>query len=301
MNTQTPKHFVMQLGSLAALYVAITSLLALLFSVINLQFPDTASYYWEGESAREVIRVSIATLVVFFPAYLILTRISNHHRTKEAGGKYTLLTRWLVYLSLLVAGAVMLADLVVLINYVLEGEVTKRFLLKVFSLLLVVGATFHYYILDIRGYFTMKKNSALYFSMGAIVVVAAALLYGFSNIETPTVVREMRIDENQVSDLQDIQRKVETYYNTYNALPESLSDAYGTLQQPAAPEEKPAYVYERTDAATYKLCATFTHPSPKGDRLYDPMIDANHNWEHSSGEWCFTRSVEKTDKSVLMR
>lgn len=292
----------MQLGSLAALYVSITSLLVLLFGVINVLLPDIAANYWEAESAREAIRISIATLIVFFPAYLVLTRISNEQRRKESGGKYTAITRWLVYLSLLVAGAVMLTDLVVLIMYFLEGEITKRFLFKVFALLLVVGSAFHYYILDIRGYFIKRKDVSVYFAMGAVAVVVASLLYGFANIETPAVVREMRIDENQVTDLQDMQRKVESFFNTNQALPEDLESAYGRLPLPTAPEGVPAYRYIPKDEVSYELCATFTHPSASASEKYNmPIVDANYNWEHSSGEWCFTRTVKNMAEPVLKR
>jgi len=302
MNTQTPKHFVIQLGSLAALYVSITSLLVLLFGVINVLLPDAAASYWEAENAREAIRISIATLVVFFPAYLVLTRISNQQRRKESGGTYTVITRWLVYLSLLVAGAVMLTDLVVLIMYFLEGEITKRFLFKVFALLLVVGSAFHYYILDIRGYFIKKKDVALYFAMGATVMVIAALLYGFGNIETPEVVRQMRMDENQVTDLQDMQWKIESYFNTNQALPEDIATAYGRLALPVAAEGMPAYEYIVKDETSYELCATFTHPSASAAEKYNlSIVDANFNWEHSSGEWCFTRTVKDLAEPVGIR
>ncbi len=293
MNTHTPKHFVIQLGSLAALYVSIASLLVLLFATINIQFPDTAWNYWEGENGREAIRTSIAVLVVFFPAYLVLTRISNQHRRTEAGGKYTVLTRWLVFLSLLVAGAAMLVDLVVLINYALEGELTKRFLLKVFALLAVVGLAFHYYILDVRGYFTKRKDKALYFAMGAVVIVVSSVLFGFAHIETPAKVREIKIDQTQVENLRDIQWTLESYVQKHDTLPTSLEEVYGADDIPAAPEGRAAYTYNMLEERKYELCATFAYESENNDSR-PHMVDANYNWEHSSGQECFVRTIEST-------
>jgi uncharacterized membrane-anchored protein YhcB (DUF1043 family) len=293
MNTHTPKHFILQLGALLSLYVSITSLVLLVFSVINLSFPDVAAYWYESESARDIIRGSIATLVVFFPTYLILTRISNQTRRREMNGAYTTLGRWLVYLSLLVAGGVLLADLVTLILYFLNGEITTRFLLKVGALLLIVGAAFHYYLLDIRGYFTTRIQESLYFATGAVVVVIASILFGYSHIEAPSEVREQRIDQNQLTDLQDIQYRIEAHYAQNASLPESIAQAYQGMTTPEAPEGRARYTYEATGERSYELCAEFATESSREETLArGPFPEAaNYDWTHGRGEWCFTREI----------
>ncbi len=102
MENHTAKHFVLQLGSLVSLYVSLGFLLALLFSIINIVYPDAIDDYWTIESNHDTVRVGIAMLVVFFPTYLVLTRTVNKIR-RSAGGTdtYLSLTKWLVYLSLL--------------------------------------------------------------------------------------------------------------------------------------------------------------------------------------------------------
>jgi hypothetical protein len=111
----TAKNFALQLGSLISLYVSIGALIALLFGIITLLYPDSAQYAWEGESARITIRTTIAILVVFFPTYITLTRIVNKIRRTESG-TYLTLTKWLIYLSLLIGGGVLLGDLVTVLN-----------------------------------------------------------------------------------------------------------------------------------------------------------------------------------------
>ena len=49
-ENQTAKHFVLQLGSLITLYLSIGFLLVLLFSIINLIYPDAAEGYWRLET-----------------------------------------------------------------------------------------------------------------------------------------------------------------------------------------------------------------------------------------------------------
>lgn len=304
MNTNAPKNFVMQLGSLIALYVSITSLLLLIFSVTNLRFPDEAAYYFEDESARQTVRIGIAMLAVFFPAYLIFTRLSNQQRRKENNGEYITLAKWLVYLSILGGVLILLADLVTLIQYFLNGEITARFLVKVTTLLLVVGVTLFYYVLDVRGYFTKRVGTAMYFAAGATVLVVASLLYGYAYIETPAEVREMRFDEQQVTDLQDIYWHIEEYYAVTQTLPVTVSEMYTNQPIPQAPSNREEYAYNILTDTTYELCATFEFASQDIGRTQvqpvlipeEKVLYQNQNWSHGEGETCFVRVVQKQIK-----
>lgn len=298
MQKHTPKHFVIQLGALIALYVTITALIVLLFSIINLKFPDEVAGYWESQSARDAIRTTMAILIVFFPTYLYLTRFSNQTRRKELSGEYTNIGRWLVYVSLLVAAGVLLANLVTLIIFFLNGEITTRFLWKVAALFLVVGAAFHYYILDVRGYFTKRVDKSIMYGIGAGVLVFAALTFGYQYIETPSEVRELRFDEQQVMDLQSMQSYVEQYYYRTNAMPVDLATAYARLPLPEAPTGREAYTYNVTGQRTYELCATFAADSQNLNE-FSFAPDPNYNWSYLAGEWCFERAVIVNDKQLL--
>ncbi len=188
MENHTARHFVLQLGSLASLYLSLSFLLVLIFGVINLAFPDATNGYWEIESAHQGVRIGFAMVIVFFPTYLILTRTVNKLRRTETSGAYLSLTKWLVYLSLLVGGGVLLGDLVTVIMTFLEGEITQRFILKAAAVFVVIGAAFHYYILDARGFWLKNEAKSVQFAYGAIAVVIASLAYGFTSIEAPTEV-----------------------------------------------------------------------------------------------------------------
>lgn len=299
----TAKNFALQLGSLITLYVSIGSLIALLFGVITVQYPDQAQMPWEHDSATASIRFAIAILIIFFPSYIALTRFVNVIRRSEHG-IYLTLTKWLVYLSLLIGGGVLLGDLVAILNSFLEGELTVRFVLKAMSVFLVIGTAFAYYLLDVRGYWQEQERYSIYYAGIVSLAVLVSLIGGFVNIETPNEVREMNLDAKQVSDLQEIQSHIESYVVLNAKLPDDISTAYNTLSEPVAPEGRNAYVYQVIDAQSFKLCAEFaSESSTVGDSYYpekmmysEPFSIRNpYDWNHGSGEWCFTRILNATE------
>lgn len=298
MENHTAKNFALQLGSLASLYLSLSFLVVLLFGIINILYPDAASGYWMIEQSHSSVRLGIAMVIVFFPTYLILTRMVNRARRSEDNGLYLSLTKWLIYLSLLVGGAVLLGDLVAVIMGFLEGELTQRFMLKALVLLVVVGTAFYYYILDARGHWLKDEKKSLMFAGGATLIVLASVAYGFTHIETPSTVREQKIDANQISDLQQIQWRVQDYTVANGTVPESL-EALGEPALPTAPEERSSYRYGVTNEG-FELCATFAHESTE-DPYYGSMgmieekslIRNPDNWQHGAGETCFKRVINR--------
>ena len=295
----TSRNFVLQLGSLVSLYASLGALLAVVFGIINIALPDADEYYWEYESAQSSVRFGIAMLIVSFPTYIILTRMVNMIRRTEKG-LYLTLTRWLVYLSLFVGSSIILGDLVSVIWSFLNGEVTMRFLLKAGSLLVVIGAALYYYILDARGYWTSHESySKLYAAVASLVVIVVTVI-GFMYIDTPQQVREYRIDEQQIVDLQDMQYRVEEYYLVHKSIPESLSALYGEQDVPTAPEGRAQYEYRVVDETKYELCATFVRSNNVDTAATRPVLDKqyvadNYSWNHTEGRTCFTRVVTPLD------
>lgn len=295
----TAKNFALQLGSLISLYVSISALTALLFGIITIFYPDTAQNSWEYEGATSTIRASIAFLFIFFPTYIILTRLVNTIRRTEHG-TYLTLTKWLIYLSLLIGGGVLLGDLVFVLMSFLNGELTIRFVLKAVALFGVVSAAFVYYVLDARNYWQAQENkSKLYAAlMGAFVVVV--VIFGLTKIETPSQVRETNIDRAQVYDLQNIQSYIESYYQVQGTLPKSIDQLYEGLEAPTASESRAPYTFVLLTDRSYKLCAEFVFASSKSEKAqYSEAIvidefgrKNSYNWEHGTGKWCFERAVQ---------
>lgn len=302
----TSKNFVLQLGALVSLYISLSAAITVIFGIINIVLPDAADYYWEYEGAQEGVRFGLAMLIVFFPVYLVLTRMVNQIRRTEQG-VYLTLTRWLVYLSLFVGGGILLGDLVAVIWTFLNGEITMRFILKAAALLVVIGGALSYYILDARGYWNTHERGSKLFGAIAGSAAVAIIAAGFSHIDTPAEVREHRLDQEQVMDLQDMQFRIEEYYRINDALPADIDTLYISENVLDAPEDRPAYEYRILDATTYDLCATFARASfrdsqasavrPMYDESYAPL---NYNWEHEAGEVCFERIVTPEEERVQL-
>lgn len=303
MENHTAKHFVLQLGSLASLYLSLSFLLVLTFGLINIVFPNAADSLWEVENANGMVRIGFAMTVVFFPTYLVLTRLVNKSRRKQPDGSYLGLTKWLIYLSLLVGGAVLLGDLVAVIIAFLEGDLTQRFLLKALAVLLVVGAAFSYYLLDAKGRWITHEKQSVQYGLIASTVVLILLVAGITSIDSPAKFREFRLDEKQVTDLQNIQWHVQEYLALEGALPESLADLPSS-KLPSAPETRSPYTYEVT-AKGFQLCATFSADSETKDYYYydrpvpvdviRPTVINPDNWQYEAGDWCFERVVKTNE------
>jgi len=291
----TPKDIVLQLGALVALYVSISFFLTLAFGLTNVTFPIVSDSYWEIESATNSIRLGIAILLVFFPTYLILTRLVQQSRRHEDVA-YQNIARWLVYLSLLVGGFVLLITLVTTIYTFLNGDITTRFVLKAGTVAIVMAGAFYYYLYDLKGYWVTHEAKSKICGGIASVFVLLAIVLGFMNIETPQAVREMRLDSQQLNDLRNIQWQIESYLATSTTTPESLEVVYAETGGviPTAPEGREAYSYEITERG-FQLCATFSRDANQSDVGYfDPAvrIKQSENWHYKVGRHCFDRVVQ---------
>ena len=298
MEHNTAKHFVLQLGSLISLYLSLSFLIVLLFGVVDLLLPNPSEGYWAVESATGNVRLGIAMVVVFFPTYLILTRLVNSIRRENKNVTYLTLTRWLIYVSLLIGGGVLLGDLATVIVSFLNGDITLRFIYKALTVLLTTGIAFQYYILDVQGFWLKNEKKSVIYGVGAITMVLLAVSFGFNNIATPATVQAQKLDEKQIQDLQQIQWKIESELDLNNKLPATLVDLYAEFPVPTAPEGREPYTYEVTESG-FKLCATFSAPSIVADNIYPEPVDLTRpikglsNWQYKDGRYCFERAIKK--------
>ena len=282
--------------TMVALYVSVVSFIILLFQYINVLFPDDLVRYYDPYSGA--IRSAIASLFVFFPLYVGLTRVLNQDIRKNHEKRDIGIRKWLIFLTLFIAGVTILIDLVVLLNTFLSGEVTMRFILKVLAILIVFGSVFGYYICDLRGRWEKDRKMAQYVGIGAVVVVFATVIAGFFVIGSPQSAREIRLDQERVGDLQNIQWQVVKHWQTKKTLPESLADLEDPLSgyaNPVDPETQTSYEYAVLGEMTFELCATFTRSSADiatySPEKVIPMI-GEENWDYEAGRYCFERTID---------
>ncbi|MES3005496.1 MAG: DUF5671 domain-containing protein [Patescibacteria group bacterium] len=317
----TAKDFFLHIGVIAALYVFATSFLSFMFDIINFVFPDRQAYYADPYSSG--MRFALSTLIVSFPILLVLLRNIYKDLLANPAKRELTLRKWLIFLTLFITFVTVAVDLIVLLNTFLGGEISTRFLLKVVTVFIVAGGIFWTTLSDLRGvFFENPKKRKIALSAASIIVVAA-VVWGFTVIGSPSSLRDLRDDNQRLSDLQNIQWQIVNHYQTKGTLPATLSDLNDPLSNymiPKDPATDAPYEY-RTIAATttpvvksatttptFELCGTFakssqdlegkggysgigrgvTYPS---DVYVDPSFGGD-NWKHDAGRACFIRTID---------
>ncbi|MCY7355048.1 MAG: DUF5671 domain-containing protein [Lysobacter sp.] len=133
----------------ATLYVAAYHLGSLLFDLINQAFPDAAETRFGRDYARSM-RWSIASVIIAFPVFLFVARYLSKELARNPVKRLSTVRRWLTYLTLFVAAAVLIGDMITLVYNLLGGELTVRFVLKVLVAAVIAGTVFGYYLWDLR-------------------------------------------------------------------------------------------------------------------------------------------------------
>src|SRR3989338_336410 len=267
----TPKDFFLWAGAMVALYGSVISFIALLFEYIDRTYPDPLEYYVDPFSGG--IRFAMASLIVLVPVTVVLLRFIRSDIAREPIKSELWVRRWALVLTVFVAGAALVGDLITLINYFLGGELTTRFILKVIVLLLVAGAVFLHFLADLRGYWKANPSRATTVGVAAGLVVLAAIASGFFILGSPAEVRLLRLDSQKVSDLQNIQWQGVNYWQQKEKLPATLEE----LQDPLSgytfsavdPQSGEPYGYQTTGRLSFELCATFNKEGV-GDPYYQP-------------------------------
>ncbi len=298
----TPKDFVLYAGAMIALYVSVFSLLALLFNYVDYSFRDALDYI---DPYNGAMRAAMASLIVFFPLFVWLTRVLNQGMRADSSMRESGFRRWILYITLLIAGLAMAIDLVVLINTFLGGEITTRFILKVIAVLVVAASVFGYYLADLRGYWQQNESKSKAAGAVALAAVIISIVAGFFIMGSPASQRLLRFDEQRVSDLQNMQWQLVNYWQAKQKLPESLGELTNSIAGftvPKDPETGADYTYSVVGggAPSFKLCATFSTDSSKttgrSNPIYAPMVDqgikGGNTWDHGTGNVCFDRTID---------
>jgi hypothetical protein len=291
----------LHLFSFACLFTTLVSLTVLLFQYLNRLFPDAAfmDNYVDPVADLTGIRWSMAAIIVTFPLFVWISRILARDLAQHPERARSAIRRWLTYITLLVTGLTLVGDVVTLVFYLLEGEITIRFLLKVFVVLLLAGVTFLYYLFSLR----LPGPTPSVGRIPAIrllrwiawATVAVTLLWGVYLVGNPSTQRGRHLDNRRVEDLRMIQNEMRTYtlgdtfYDGRNAptqLEKPLPADLRTLAANARyqrltlsdPETGAAYEYRIVDPTHYELCATF---ETERRQRYDIA------WDHPAGRHCF--------------
>lgn len=321
----TPRFFFISLGVLVTLITSVSSFLILFFEALNKKLPDALnSVYQYGYNSYnyETIRASLATLIIFFPIFMVMSYLWNRESREDIGFYNLILRKWMVYLILFLASLLIVIDLVTLVRYFVSGEITSRFILKISGALFVGLIVDFYYSLKMKNInFNSDKSKKWGFVCGIIstIIFLGLIVWSFSVMGSPKEQRAWRLDEKRVNDLQNIQYQVINYWQQKEKLPEKLTDLSNPISGyslPVDPEFEKGNIYEymAKENLSFELCATFTADMQKGWQennyggvmpLYKETSDIalssypypgggmNDSWDHKQGRTCFSRTIDK--------
>lgn len=279
-----------------SLFTTAISSVTLLFQYINRWLPDAAFEDYYSYDDGSGVRWGMAALLVSFPLFLWISRIVHseiaQHPEKAGSG----IRRWLTYITLFVAASTLMGDAITLVFYLLNGELSLRFILKVLVILYVAGSGFYYFYRGMKltpGSKEWKAHNGL-FRILSIISVLLVFALGFLIAGSPQSERMRRLDEQRINDLRTIQQEIRNITldmssaSTVQRLP--LPADLKTVQQQAVyaqpdiadPVSGTPYTYTVKSESMYELCAVF-------DTTRDQEFDIF--WNHPAGEHCFNIDV----------
>ncbi len=295
----TAKDFFVYLGVIIGLYVSAISFLLLAFAILEKVLPLVGEYYGNQDGP---IRSTVATLIIFLPAFLYLSRLVNKDLKSNPDKKEIWIRRWFMYLTLFIAGLTIAIDLVTLIQRFLSAEdLTLRFVLKVILVLLVAVSVFKYYFYDLKRNVSEFAKWAKVFVYAVSVITLGFVVWGIILVGSPSLQKARNLDDGRINDLSSIQAQVLSYWQVKNVLPKSLSDLNDPLANYSVPKDPRTgldFEYKTLSKNSFEICATFetesvVENSPVARPLYYPQTSVNENWQHGIGRTCFDRTIDE--------
>ncbi|MEX0931603.1 MAG: DUF5671 domain-containing protein [Candidatus Paceibacterota bacterium] len=299
MNNDTkssvgPRDFFLHVGATAALYTWAIAFIALAFDIINYFFPDVLEYAsWQSNMS-----VPLGTLIVAGPLYAWLLRVIRKDVTEHSEKESLWVRKWGIGLTLFVSAITFAISLIRLVISFVGGALTLPVILKIAFVLIFAGAIFYFYKRDYSA--SLSERAYKWFTWGVIIDTVILISVTFALFGGPATQRDLRLDQERVRDLQNIQSQVISYYQNNEALPEHLSElenAIGGFSIPTDPVTNEEYNYQvYPETVSFDICATFALEEQSSNRLpsHFPQygIKGESFWTHDAGYYCFSRTID---------
>ncbi len=312
----TPLDFFLYAGFVIALITTVVSFINLSFNILERFFPDPLNSY---SSVSNAMQSAAAFLIIGFPILCALAILIRKTINKNPEKENLTLRKWVMYGILFISGLIALGDIITLIRYFLMGDLGNLFICKILVVLLTAVILFVYFIHQLTYENSWSKKSVKVFEWVAISLFIIVIVSGFIVMGSPAKQRQIRFDDQRISDLQNIQWQIINYYQQHGYLPDTLnkiSDPISDYVIPVDPEGNLGKKYEyfiSKGEYEFSLCSEFALSSTEsnkyknntqnnimavnvgtGDYTSKPIgPDAKlDNWAHESGRICFSRIID---------
>jgi hypothetical protein len=117
--------------------------------LIARRFPDAANPLY-GHSVVYDVAWQLATLIVAFPAFLVIGRLIAGELRRRPDAFDSGIRAWLTHIALVIAGLITLSDGILFVSAFLRGELTAQFILNTIVVVGLGGGVFAYYLRTLR-------------------------------------------------------------------------------------------------------------------------------------------------------
>jgi hypothetical protein len=241
---------------------------SLLFALAEYAFPDAVRL---AERPAVSTALEIASLVVAFPVFIVVSRMLRWNRTSPV-------RKWMTYLALAIAAGVLIGDAVTVVAYLLQGGITTQFLAKAAAVAMIAGGIFYYYLREVSAPDAARKRV---FGYASSAVVAVAIIVGMLVSGSPAEQRARQADRERTRDLAAIgQSLARPDAVTAPSNVDEFRAHVGRTARLNDPFTGQPYEYIPGEGSGYQLCAVFETDS-RAERSRVPF------WAHPAGRHCF--------------
>ncbi|MFH1098479.1 MAG: DUF5671 domain-containing protein [Candidatus Uhrbacteria bacterium] len=301
-----PKDIFLHLLAIIALYLTATHVGVLGFQLINEWIADPLNTGCCDGAPFDysLLRWALAVLLIVGPVYAGVRWYLERDVAKNPEKRALRTRRWLLSFTVFAAAIVIIGDLIAVLNRFLQGELTMRFALKIFLILIIAAAVFAFEFGVLR-----RDQKGLPFqwlrwlagASGAVVI--AGIIVGFVVLGSPQLERARRFDLQRLEHLQGIQWQIVNHWQSTETLPASISELRDDISgyiPPVDPETKTPYEYRVVGERQFELCATFRTSAIAQDaftgRKPAPYsvneLGEYYTWPHEADRTCYARTID---------
>jgi len=296
MNKNTPFFTFLSIAQLVLAYLITIFSSVLYINFIKLLLPDSINdTYYTVQSIADIIRFSIAVLIVAVPLLIVVARtLGNYYRSNHDIAESNL-KKWLGYLTLFVTGATISITIISVVWALLSGDLLMRFVWEAFSVIVISGVLFMYYYSDVKktSYESTKISKVLGYAL--VVVFLIPTISMFFTDASPAKLRLIKADNNTSSVVVSTVSAVSNYYYNNAKLPEDKSKLrvsnYVKIDKPVE--------YTKKSETEFEICAEFNLNADginQRETYYsssEPFIEENNYYEHSAGRNCYGLTINQ--------